>query len=96
MYTDRARSILNQSRARSHKPNNGKSKRKKQEAAHQLLPNVPAPEQKCCSNMQFSNFGGKLNDTQDPDISREKSERKIIRAIYYKPKESSLRQGFIF
>lgn len=42
------------------------------------------------------NFGGKLNDTQDPAISREKSDRKITRAIHYKPKESSLRQGFIF
>ena len=42
------------------------------------------------------NFGGKLNDTQYPDIPREKSDRKIIRAIHYKPKESSLRQGFVF
>lgn len=42
------------------------------------------------------NFGGKLNDTQYPDIPREKLDRKIIRAIHYKTKESSLRQGFVF
>lgn len=41
-------------------------------------------------------FGGKLNDILDLVILWGKSERKLIRTIHCKPKESSLSQDFIF
>lgn len=60
-----------------------------------FLVSLPQSE-KCCSNCNSVSFGGKLNDIRDPVILTEKSERKIIRTIRCKPKESSLSRGFVF
>lgn len=98
-HTDRARTLLNH----SHMPGvvlsqiTARARGKKQEAAHHLLLKVPGP--RVGGGVLICNlvsFGGKLNDILDPVILGEKSERKIIRTVHCKPKESSLRQGLIF